>query len=136
MPNTRLPGVSAHSLEAESCKIPARYQGLGHDCSSSNQRGRPSCRRGTTAMRYPCAHTFNTIHSAGIRRSRAAHQRSGTFSLHPKDTREEHRVEASAVAFVWPKNTSAEHERRWRPRWGSRAEPHEVRAMIHMGERE
>jgi len=85
-------------------------------------------------QRDTLAHTHNTIHSTGIRRCQAAHQRSGTFSLHPKDTREEHRVEESAVAFVWPKNTSAEQERRWLPRWESRAEQsraelHGVRAM-------
>ncbi len=38
--------------------------------------------------------------------------------------------------LAWPKNTSAEQERRWRPRWGKRAEPHGVRAMIHEGEGE
>lgn len=39
--------------------------------------------------------------------------------------------------LAWPKNTtSAEQERRWRPRWGKRAEPHRVRAMIHEGEGE
>lgn len=91
--------VGAHSLGAESCKIPTPYPGLGHDCSSRNQRGIPSRRQGATATRHPYPHAFNTVHSADIRRFRATHQRSSTFSLHPKDIREEHRFEGSAVKF-------------------------------------
>lgn len=91
---------SAHiRWELSPAKSRRHAQALTINCSSRNQRGRPLRRHGTTATQHPYAHAFNTVHSTDVRRFRATHQRSSTFSLHPKDIREEYRFEESAVRF-------------------------------------